>query len=204
LRPGAKFEGSRGELWPKFQKSNKHHAAIAWEAFPAVYAALPDSEIGRAVRFQALTAARPGEVESLTWSQIVGENGTTAWEYTIIKGGNPFEQRVPLTKAALALIGEQRGAPDALVFGKLPANALLNAVKSAAKNVSDKATAHGLRSTFNQWADDQTEPTVDPKLVDAALAHYHGDKVRRAYARGDLFNRRRDVMSRWAAFATSN
>jgi integrase len=194
----AKFEDTRRELWPKFQKSNNHHAAVSWEDFPAVYAKLPDTEIGRAVRFAALTAARAGEVENATWSQIVGENGTSAWEYTIIKGGKPFEQRVPLTKATLALLGE-RGAPDAPLF-TLASNVMLNAIK----DVRPDATMHGLRSTFNEWCDDQTNPIVDQGLIDAALAHYRGDKVRRAYARGDLFNRRRDVMERWAQFATSN
>ena len=139
----ADFDDDTRRGFAKVEKNNKHHAAVAWEDFPGVYAKLPDTEVGRAVRFAALTAARAGAVEAATWSQIVGENGTTAWEYTILKGGKPFEQRVPLTKAALALIGE-RGADDTLIFGKLPANAMLNTLQG----IRPDATVHGLRSTF--------------------------------------------------------
>ena len=60
------------------------HAALAPADLPAAFKALPDTDAGRAVQFQILTAARPGAVEAATWSQIV-ENGTMAWEYTILK-----------------------------------------------------------------------------------------------------------------------
>jgi len=196
----AVFEGPRKELWPKFQKSKEHHAAVRWEGLPALYAKLEDSTAGKAARFAILTAARTGEVRDATWSQIVGENGTTAWEYIIIKGGKPFEQRVPLTAAALKLIGDERGAPDAKIFPDLGKNALLDTIQAVEK----KATTHGMRATFNEWCDEQTDPPIDPKLVDAALAHYSGTSVQRAYSRGDMFNRRRGLMEKWAAFATAN
>jgi integrase len=195
----AKFDDDTRSGFTKV-KTGKHHATIAWADFAAVFKGLPDSNSGNAVRFAALTAARAGEVENATWSQIVSDNGHgKVWQYTILKGDTPFEQRVPLTKAALDLIGE-RGADDALIFGKLPANAMLYAIKDASKN--KKATVHGLRSTFNEWCDDQDDPPVDTGLIDAALAHYRGDKVQRTYSRGDLLNRRRTVMESWATVAT--
>jgi integrase len=61
-------------------------------------------------------------------------------------------------------------------------------------------TVHGFRSTFRDWAG---ETTVHPReVVEAALAHRLGDKVEQAYARGDLFAKRRRLMEEWVDFCT--
>ena len=50
-------------------------------------------------------------------------------------------------------------------------------------------TAHGFRSTFRDWAG---ETTGHPReVIEAALAHRLKDKAEAAYARGDLFAKRR-------------
>jgi integrase len=59
-------------------------------------------------------------------------------------------------------------------------------------------TTHGFRSTFKTWA---SETTNFPDYVsEAALAHASADKVRAAYARSDLFEKRRELMEAWANF----
>ena len=59
-------------------------------------------------------------------------------------------------------------------------------------------TVHGFRSTFKDWA---SETTGFPEMVvELALAHAIGDKVEAAYRRGDLFEKRRQLMEAWAAF----
>jgi integrase len=59
-------------------------------------------------------------------------------------------------------------------------------------------TVHGFRSAFRDWAG---ETTAHPReVVEAALAHRTGDKVEQAYARGDLFTKRRKLMDDWGAF----
>lgn len=165
-------------------KKEKHHAALAYGDLPDVFAKLPNDDAGRALRFLILTAARSGEVEAMTSSQIKGN----VWEYTVLKGGKPFAQRVPLSKAAKALVGK---------FGELPANAMLDTLKA----IRSDATVHGLRATFKSWCDDNA---VDDVLSEAALSHYRGDKVHRAYSRGDLLERRAALMEKWAQFATSH
>jgi hypothetical protein len=58
-------------------------------------------------------------------------------------------------------------------------------------------TVHGFRSTFRDWAG---EATAHPReVVEAALAHRLQDKAEAAYARGDLFAKRRKLMEDWAA-----
>ena len=91
---------------------------------------------------------------------------------------------------------------DALVFPS---------PKDAAKPLSDMTlmvmlrrmgrgdiTAHGFRSTFRDWAGETTNHPRE--VIEAALAHRLKDKAEAAYARGDLFVKRRRLMEDWAAF----
>jgi integrase len=48
-----------------------------------------------------------------------------------------------------------------------------------------KAVPHGFRSTFRDWAAEQTN--YPREAAEMALAHAIGDKVEAAYRRGDLF-----------------
>ena len=62
-------------------------------------------------------------------------------------------------------------------------------------------TVHGFRSTFRDWAG---EVSAYPReVIEAALAHRLKDKAEAAYARGDLFTKRRSLMNEWAALATA-
>ena len=59
-------------------------------------------------------------------------------------------------------------------------------------------TSHGFRSTFRDWT---AERTAFPREVaEAALAHTNGNKVEKAYRRGDLFDKRRKLMEAWDAY----
>ena len=62
-------------------------------------------------------------------------------------------------------------------------------------------TAHGFRSTFRDWAAETT--TYPREVAEAALAHTLTNKVEAAYRRGDLFDKRRNLMDDWASHATS-
>jgi hypothetical protein len=62
----------------------------------------------------------------------------------------------------------------------------------------DDVTVHGFRSTFRDWA---REATAHPReVIEAALAQRLKDKAEAAYARGDLFQKRRRLMEDWAAY----
>jgi integrase len=62
-------------------------------------------------------------------------------------------------------------------------------------------TAHGFRSTFSDWA---AEETAFPReVVEMALAHTVENKVEAAYRRGDLFEKRRALMADWAHYCGS-
>jgi integrase len=60
---------------------------------------------------------------------------------------------------------------------------------------------HGFRATFKTWVSERT--SFQNEIVEAALAHVIGDKVEQAYRRGDMFERRRQIMQQWATFCTT-
>ena len=62
-------------------------------------------------------------------------------------------------------------------------------------------TAHGFRSSFRDWAAEQT--SFPREVCEMALAHAVPSKVEAAYRRGDLFDKRRRLMNDWSEFCNS-
>lgn len=189
----AKFNtDTRRDLLPAFAKSGKHHAAVNWNDAPALYKSIPtDTEAGRALRFLLLTVPRAGELEKATWSEIERDNGNgMIWRRPAAHMKLRKEHCIPLTPAALALLGE-RGEPDAPLFN-LVSNAMLDTLKA----IRPDATVHGLRSTFRDWEGDHN---IDRDAAEMSLAHDVGDAVERAYSRSQWLARRRDLLDKWTA-----
>ena len=112
------------------------------------------------------------------------------------------EHRVPLTDRAVVLLGAL--APtSAFVFPSPtdPARPLSDMSLTAVlkKMGRGDVTAHGFRSTFRDWAGETT--AVPREVIEAALAHRLKDKAEAAYAGGDLFEKRRQLMDAWCRFA---
>jgi integrase len=178
----------------------KHHAALDWRHAPEFMAALAKRSgvDARALAFSILTAARSGEVRGMRWSELDLPEAVWTVPASRIKAGR--EHRVPLEPAAIALLGEP-GTPDALVFpspikaGRPLSDAALAAVleRMGYRDI----TVHGFRSTFRDWAGETTPHSRE--VIEAALAHRLKDKAEAAYARGDLFQKRRRLMQDWAA-----
>jgi hypothetical protein len=70
------------------------------------------------------------------------------------------------------------------------------------RRLKSDATVYGFRSPFRDWASERT--TFAREICEAALAHIVKDKTEAAYRRGDLFEKRRDLMATWAAFLTAS
>ena len=75
------------------------------------------------------------------------------------------------------------------------------AVSGLLKDLEIEAVPHGFRSSFRDWAAGETNHPRE--VVEAALAHVVQDKVEAAYARADLFERRRRLMDDWSAYLGS-
>ena len=114
--------------------------------------------------------------------------------------------RVPLCHRAVEIVHEAealRGSPaspgNALVFPSRRRKPLSNMTLSKlVKEQGIAAVPHGFRSSFRDWASERTNHPRE--VVEAAVAHVVGNKVEAAYARSDLFERRRHLMVEWAAY----
>jgi integrase len=199
----ARWRGHLDHLLPKPGKVRqvRHHPALDWRDAPAFMAGLLKREgLGaRALAFAILTAARSGEARGMIWGEV--DDADSVWTVPAARMKAGKEHRVPLAAAARSLLGG-RGEPEALVFPSPngPAKPLSDMTLLAALRRMSRGdlTVHGFRSTFRDWAG---ETTAHPReVVEAALAHRLQDKAEAAYARGDLFAKRRRLMEDWAAY----
>lgn len=202
----ARWRGHLDHLLPKPTKVRavKHHAALP-HAEVATFMAELSARTGVAARslaFTILTAARSGETRGMTWGEVDLDAGIWTIPAERMKAGK--EHRVPLTATAIAQLGPCR-ADDALVFesetkpGKPISDMSMTAVLRRMER--DGITVHGFRSTFRDWAGETT--SFPREVIEAALAHGIKDKAEAAYARSDLFNKRRDLMEAWTNVATA-
>ncbi len=184
----------------------QHHPAMKHNALPFFMDKLRSEQgsAARALEFLILTAARSGEVRGATWDEI--DLKDAAWTVPAARMKGRKEHRVPLTKPVLDLLRDlprEDGNPFVFI-GNRPGEGLgriampwLLGGRIGVKDV----TIHGFRSTFRDWAGEKT--SVPPDICEAALAHARGDKTVQAYARGDLFVKRRKLMEMWARFCAS-
>jgi len=71
-------------------------------------------------------------------------------------------------------------------------------VLHALKAVYPAMTTHGCRSSFRDWAGDET--TYERDIAEMALAHKVGGEVEQAYRRGSALKKRRQLMEAWARY----
>ena len=196
---------------PKTPKTREHRRALPYADVPAALEAVEASGAGpvvkAAISFTALTAVRSGEARGATWGEVDLE--VREWRVPasrMMKAG--AEHRVPLSDAAVAVLEGMRahsdGAADSLIFpgvGGRPLNGdtLIKALRRATGTDAD---VHGFRLSFRTWAAERSGATRD--VAETALAHVVGGAVERSYARSDLFDQRRRLMDRWAAFVTGS
>jgi integrase len=111
------------------------------------------------------------------------------------------EHRVPLSARAIELLGtpgEGLIFPGPRTGRPLSDMSLTMPLRRAGLGV----TMHGFRTSFRVWC---AEATSTPREVaEAALAHLVRDQTEAAYARSDLFEKRRELMNQWASFLSSH
>jgi integrase len=199
-------------MLPRPEKLRRgHHRALPYPELPDFMARLREREglAARALEFLVLTAARTTEVTDMTWQEI--DLDAALWTVPKERMKADREHRVPLPPRAVALLEERRadalaiGGEDALADyvwpgskpGKPQSNGTLERVLDRIEVV---ATVHGFRSSFRDWAGDQT--TFPREVAEAALAHVVEDATERAYRRGTALEKRRTLMQQWADFCT--
>jgi integrase len=211
----ARWRGHLDKLLPKPSKAKaaarrengrgEHHAALPYREIGAFMVELRQQQgVGaRALEFAILTAARTGEVIGAPWDEINMAERLWAVPADRMKGGR--EHRVPLSDAALAILKEMAKVREGnFVFpGGRAGQPLSNMAMLMAQRRMGRGdlTAHGFRSSFRDWAAERTG--FPAEVAEMALAHTVGDKVEAAYRRGDLFQKRRQIMDAWAKFCAT-
>ena len=153
-----------------------------------------------ALEFLVLTAARAGEVRFATWDEVDTDVAIWTVPGERMKAGRAH--RVPLSARALDILAEARkhsiGRTDLMFPGRTGKPLGERSMLQVLDRLGIDATAHGFRSSFRVWAAERT--TIPREVCEAALAHTITNKAEAAYQRSDLFERRRDLMERWAAY----
>ncbi len=192
----------RGHLQYRLAGRNKardvvHLAALPWREMPAFMARLGELEDipAAALAFTILTACRLGEMLGTTWDELNLEDRT--WTIPKARMKRDREHRVPLSDAAMEILERMAAIRhDERVF---PISAM--ALRRTLRRLKPGVTVHGFRSSFRDWASENSN--VPDRVVEAALAHVVGDRTEAAYRRGDLFERRRELMQAWARYLQS-
>ena len=122
------------------------------------------------------------------------------WTIPAARMKSSREHRVPLCNRALEILGERRREGEFVFAGRKAGSPLSNmSMLELMRDMRGKgATVHGFRSTFRDWAAEQT--SYPNELCEIALAHVVSDKTEAAYRRGDMMEKRRRLMEDWAAY----
>jgi len=200
----ARWRGHLENLLPTKSKVRrvKHHAALPYAEIGEFIAQLKQQEgvAAQALEFTILTAGRTGEVIGSRWSALSLAERLWTIPAERMKAGK--EHRVPLSDAARAILEQMQAIrQDDFVFpgGKTKRPISNMAMAMTLRRMGrDDLTVHGFRSTFRDWAAERTD--FPSEVAEMALAHAVGDKVEAAYRRGDLFQKRRQLMDAWSEF----
>jgi integrase len=197
----ARWRGHLDKLLPPAlnRKNRKHHAALPYDEIGAFMEKLRAQEgtAARALELTILTGTRTQEVIGAKPEEIDLKKALWTIPAERMKAGK--EHRVPLSPQAIEVIkarpagtylfcGLKEGAPISNM-------AMLELLRRMGR---DDLTVHGFRSTFRDWAAECT--TYPREVCEMALAHAISDKAEAAYRRGDLFEKRRQLMLDWAKY----
>ncbi len=127
-----------------------------------------------------------------------------------LRNDNPCDRVVPVLgpqndivthRQALAILDAARSLGDGnrLVFPMRSGRSIASSTFPKMLQYHEVAAVpHGFRSSFRDWAAEETDHPRE--VIEAALAHVVQNKVEAAYARSDLFERRRRLMNDWSEY----
>ncbi|HEX5124768.1 MAG TPA: integrase arm-type DNA-binding domain-containing protein, partial [Rhodanobacteraceae bacterium] len=204
LRSGdnpARWKGALDQVLPKPGKVKKvkHHPALDYRDVHAFVRNLRarSGNAARSLELQIFAACRPGEAARAEWSEFDLE--AKVWTIPASRTKTKKEHRVPLNAAVVKML---RALPTfekhALLFpgptGKkaITTDARMKIVDAIKLGLS----AHGFRSTFRDWAGDETHYARD--VIEAAYGHAIKNAAEAAYRRADALAKRRELMDAWA------
>jgi integrase len=200
-------EGVAEELGTRHRRI-AHHRALPYAEVPDFLARLQATNSWAATRFAfewlILTATRSGETRLVHWSEI--DEAAATWTIPETRMKSRKAHVVPLSPRCLEILRMLRrvypSAPSDLLFPSMKPGAPLSDMTLTKvlrdMGVTDRATVHGMRSAFRDWA---TEVAKAREVVaEAALAHSVRDKTEASYRRAAYLDERKALMAAWATF----
>lgn len=198
----------------RVESDQQHQPSLPYEEVPDALVALLAEDVPQVFKlvilFIVLTASRLREATEARWSEFNFDQ--SLWTVPGSRMKKKKRHRVPLSRQALKILAHARelDPSGSLVFGFRRGRRVPRAVLSAEvgkvlgrlKLTDDegrKVVMHGFRSTFTEWASDNTQ--VPEQVSEAALAHMARTSTRKAYLRRDLLKPRIPLMQQWADYA---
>ena len=186
---------------PKIKKSKNHFKAIDFNQLPNLIKKINHSTLSSVTRsaleFTILSAARTTEVINALWEEIYFDENL--WIIPPERMKNNQEHIVPLTKRMISILNDlkKRSKNNVYIF-EGPKNKPIsnNTMRLALQRQLDvKATIHGMRSSFKDWASETTN--FGNEVSEMVLGHSISNKIEAAYRRGKLLDKRRNLMEQW-------
>jgi integrase len=191
------------------QPRNKNFAAMPYQEVPSLLAKLANKRTMGALALQTvvLTAVRSGEARGATWSEIDFENAVWTVPADRMKMKRPH--RIPLSPQVISVLQAAAEMPsaqvkrDGLVFPGSTGKALSDmTLTKILRDMKEPFTVHGMRSSFRDWAAEQS--SMPGEVAEAALAHAVPNAVEAAYRRTTFFDKRRELMEAWGNFCAGD
>ncbi|MQU52148.1 integrase arm-type DNA-binding domain-containing protein [Pseudomonas sp. FSL R10-1339] len=197
----ARWRGHLQNILSGITPEVEHLESMPYSRMPAFMEKL-EGDITRAARclqFVILTACRSGEAMGARWDEIDFE--TKMWSIPAERMKSRQPHQIPLSDAAMGVLKDvhTRGRSD-LIFPNRSLKAIManNSLRRVLTRYDETATPHGFRSTFRMWAVEKTK--FPDEICEIALSHSVGTATTRSYSRGNLLERRRSLMDKWANF----
>lgn len=187
----------------------KHFAAITKPSEVGALLRAIDGYSGHKVTVMALRLSphvllRPGELRQAEWADIDFEEAIWFIPAERMKMRRPH--RVPLSRQVIDMLQELHEHTHWWKYlfpclGKPRKPMSENAVNQGLRNLgytSDQMTAHGFRAMAATLLNERGE--WNPDAIERQLAHVDTNQVRRAYARGEYWDERVQMMQSWSDY----
>lgn len=193
---------------PKQIDRDEHHAALPFTEVPDFLKAMKatNSNLVSKLAFELLILTATRTSETILARSDEFDLQAELWIIPAERMKAKRSHRVPLSARAVEVIKEAMelaGEGKYLFQGRSEGQPLSNTVfLQILKRMEVSVTAHGFRSSFRDWTSETT--SFPRELAEMALAHTIENKVEAAYRRGDLLDKRRELMTAWAIYLTGN
>ena len=168
FRPDNPCGPALAALRPPRSSPRRPRPALPYAEVPDAVASVRDSAawVGTRLLFElvVLTVVRPGDARAACWSEVDLENAV--WTVPAERSATRRRHRVPLSSAALAVLGEARdhrslcearlrGGRSDLLFPSVRGRVLSSgALSTMLKELGIRAVPFGFRHSFLAWATD--------------------------------------------------